>query len=170
MEAEEDLAVKLVLSLGLALVALATLAASATAQEDPPPLPIPGPSIATGTGATPLHRFDFDARSQFRSPTTARGLANFFPRTTRAFRWSIQVTCLRVVDRRAVVGGAATRAGRPAGGVLFFIEDNGRGSDRISRLQGYRTPPKDCPEPAMPARAAQRVQGGDIFVKATRGG
>jgi hypothetical protein len=162
--------VKLVLWLGLLLVAPAMLAGSAAAQEDPPPLPIPGPSIASGNGATPLHRFEFEARSRGRSATTALGSANFFPRSTRVFRWSIQVTCLRVADNRAVVGGAARRAGRPAGGVLFFVEDNGRGSDRISRLQGFKAPPRECPEPLMPTRAAQRVQGGDIFVKATRGG
>ena len=160
---------RLFLSFGLVLVALAMLSASAAAQ-DPPPLPIPGPSFASGTGATPLHRFDFEARSRGRSGTSGLGSADFFPRSKRVFRWSIQVTCLRVADNRAVVGGAATRAGRPAGGVLFFVEDNGRGSDRISRLQGFKVPPANCPEPVMPARAALRVQGGDVFVKGTRGG
>jgi catechol 2,3-dioxygenase-like lactoylglutathione lyase family enzyme len=162
--------VRLALRLGLgSLAAALALSASAAAQEDPPPLPVPGPSIAVGKGSTALHRFDFDARTRGRSGTTADGWASFRPRTTRAFRWSIQITCLRAADNRAVFGGPATRAGRPAGGVLLFVEDNGRGGDLISRLQGFKAPPRQCPEPVMLARGALRVQG-DIVVRATRGG
>jgi hypothetical protein len=154
-----------------ALVALLALQTSASArpQQDPPPLPVPGPTIATGKGATAFHRFEFDARGEGRFGPGARGSAAFLPRTKRVFRWAIQVTCLRVRENHAVVGGAATRAGRPAGGVLFYVEDNGRGTDRISRLQGFKAPPRLCPEPVMPARIAQQAQG-EIFVKATTRG
>jgi hypothetical protein len=161
---------RLALRLGLgSLAAALALSASAAAQEDPPPLPVPGPSIAVGNGSTALHRFDFEARTRGRSGTTAAGWASFRPRTARAFRWSIQVTCLRAADNRAVLGGPATRAGRPAGGVLFYVEDNGRGGDLISRLQGFKVPPRQCPEPVALARGALRVQG-DVVVRATRGG
>jgi hypothetical protein len=154
------------LVIGLALASLALQAsASARPQQDPPPLPVPGPLVAAGQGTTPLHRFEFDAHSEGRFGPGARGSAVFLPRTKRVFRWAIQVTCLRAADNRATIGGAATRAGRPAGGVVFYVEDNGSGGDRISRLQGFKAPPRQCPAPIMPARIAQRAQG-EIFVKA----
>jgi hypothetical protein len=163
---------RLVFGLGLAsLVAALALQTSASARpwQDPPPLPVPGPSFAAGKGATAFHRFEFEARTEGRFGPVARGSASFLPRTRRVFRWAIQVTCFRASENRAVVGGAATRAGRPAGGVLFYVEDNGRGNDRISRLQGFKTAPRQCPEPVMPARIAQQAQG-EIFVRATNRG
>lgn len=164
---------RLMLSLGLGLAAAAAAVAlqGSAAAQDPPPLPIPGPSIVTGNGTTPLHRFEINVRIGGRESKAAFGRATFEPRVARAVRWSVQVTCLRIAENRAVLGGPALRAGRPAGGVLVYVEDNARSgaADRISRLQGFRVPPNQCPEPIMPARAAQRVQG-DIVVRGIRGG
>jgi hypothetical protein len=159
---------KLVRSLGLVLVALvagaAPNASPAGPAQDPPPLP--GPSLASGQGTTALHRFSFHARARQPGSVNVFGRATFEPRSARAGRYLVRLTCLRIAGHRAVLGGYVSGTARASRGVLFFVEDNGRGSgvDRISRLLLRRVPPRACPDPKPLVSSGLRVRG-DILVK-----
>lgn len=133
--------------------------------QDPPPLPTL--TLATGKGMTVLHRFDFDVRVRQPTSVNVAGRGVFEPRSAKASRYFVRVTCLRVTANRAVLGGSVFRAGGGSHGVLFFVEDNGRGAgvDRISRLVLLRKPPEVCPAAKPIGSSGLRVRVGDIVVK-----
>ncbi len=81
------------------------------------------------------------------------------------------VTCLKVEDNRATVGGKVTQseqASWPEGsGILIQIENNGQGSNDLpDRMHGtpnpLSEPPEDCPEPTQPTRLP--VEEGNFVV------
>lgn len=91
----------------------------------------------------------------------ALGRAVFEPRTNGSIAYRISVTCLRTAGDRAVLGGPVSGARGGTRGVLFVVEDNGRGDrvDRISRLLLRTHPPKACPTPPPLGRSALQVRG-----------
>jgi hypothetical protein len=127
-----------------------------------------------GHGAVDLgfsvEKFDFSAR---RGPgqTEPHGhMTLIVSNSTGTSKWRADVTCIRVLNNTATIGGRVTQVSGnafPTRGILFNVVDNTVANDPFSPLDLFSynfllDAPQNCP---LPSQSGSPITEGDIVVE-----
>jgi hypothetical protein len=159
---------RLFATLALALLVSISVAGVANATHSGPQL------RAYGHGAidlgVSLHQFDFSSRLGPDETEPHGNMTLIVSDPTGTSKWRAEVTCLRVVNNTAMIGGRVTHLSgnaTPARGLLFNVVDNDIANYPFSPLDEFSYTfasqvPQICPVPAF---FGSPITQGDIVVE-----